>query len=337
MLPSRHAAEAYRKMALVKRHQPENVVMLRCPDCGRKGKYNIGALVVNPHDPDPFPSLQCTGYFRCKHCNAAGDWDFPPLLSMQIIGSAFIRDSAEEWTDDRIIFGRAPLYDGYEGRFATDSEEHLLQQLRQSPEDGWLWDRLGNLYHHAGRPDLAIVAFEEAVRRDPEQFESHFTLGMLLSVLDHQEESGHHLRLALATARSYSRLDPLRLRELAAVSLRELVGLHDRTGGKVPVMPTREEYGAEQFTSLLGGDGPVSLQTLGMNTDDLSTFHPIAETFVGQERIAASQRAMEPQHARTEIAASRGTPVRVGRKVGRNEPCPCGSGLKYKRCCGRGV
>lgn len=23
------------------------------------------------------------------------------------------------------------------------------------------------------------------------------------------------------------------------------------------------------------------------------------------------------------------------RKVGRNEPCPCGSGKKYKRCCGR--
>nr|MDO8112522.1 SEC-C metal-binding domain-containing protein [Candidatus Sigynarchaeota archaeon] len=23
-----------------------------------------------------------------------------------------------------------------------------------------------------------------------------------------------------------------------------------------------------------------------------------------------------------------------GRKIGRNEPCPCGSGLKYKRCCG---
>lgn len=22
-----------------------------------------------------------------------------------------------------------------------------------------------------------------------------------------------------------------------------------------------------------------------------------------------------------------------GRKVGRNEPCPCGSGRKYKRCC----
>jgi preprotein translocase subunit SecA len=27
--------------------------------------------------------------------------------------------------------------------------------------------------------------------------------------------------------------------------------------------------------------------------------------------------------------------VRKERKVGRNEPCPCGSGKKYKQCCGR--
>ncbi|MDD2511045.1 MAG: preprotein translocase subunit SecA [Syntrophomonas sp.] len=30
-------------------------------------------------------------------------------------------------------------------------------------------------------------------------------------------------------------------------------------------------------------------------------------------------------------------PVRVGKKVGRNDLCPCGSGKKYKKCCGRGV
>ena len=23
------------------------------------------------------------------------------------------------------------------------------------------------------------------------------------------------------------------------------------------------------------------------------------------------------------------------KKIGRNDPCPCGSGLKYKKCCGR--
>lgn len=28
-------------------------------------------------------------------------------------------------------------------------------------------------------------------------------------------------------------------------------------------------------------------------------------------------------------------PVKKGKKVGRNEPCPCGSGKKYKQCCGK--
>ncbi|MCK5648583.1 MAG: SEC-C domain-containing protein, partial [Gammaproteobacteria bacterium] len=27
--------------------------------------------------------------------------------------------------------------------------------------------------------------------------------------------------------------------------------------------------------------------------------------------------------------------VRDGQKVGRNQPCPCGSGKKYKQCCGK--
>jgi len=34
-------------------------------------------------------------------------------------------------------------------------------------------------------------------------------------------------------------------------------------------------------------------------------------------------------------AAENAKPVRTGPKVGRNDPCPCGSGKKYKHCCGR--
>ena len=29
------------------------------------------------------------------------------------------------------------------------------------------------------------------------------------------------------------------------------------------------------------------------------------------------------------------TTIVKGKKVGRNDPCPCGSGKKYKHCCGR--
>jgi SEC-C motif-containing protein len=30
-----------------------------------------------------------------------------------------------------------------------------------------------------------------------------------------------------------------------------------------------------------------------------------------------------------------GPPIRKEPKIGRNEPCPCGSGKKYKKCCGK--
>jgi preprotein translocase subunit SecA len=36
-----------------------------------------------------------------------------------------------------------------------------------------------------------------------------------------------------------------------------------------------------------------------------------------------------------EVAPGKPKPVkRIGKKVGRNDPCPCGSGKKYKKCCG---
>jgi preprotein translocase subunit SecA len=49
----------------------------------------------------------------------------------------------------------------------------------------------------------------------------------------------------------------------------------------------------------------------------------------------------EQQRQATEVInevteeVSRAKPSRVGPKVGRNDPCPCGSGKKYKNCCGR--
>ena len=29
-------------------------------------------------------------------------------------------------------------------------------------------------------------------------------------------------------------------------------------------------------------------------------------------------------------------PKKVAKSIGRNDPCPCGSGKKYKNCCGQG-
>jgi preprotein translocase subunit SecA len=44
--------------------------------------------------------------------------------------------------------------------------------------------------------------------------------------------------------------------------------------------------------------------------------------------MADQAAAAQPQKVATIV---RGVP-----RVGRNDPCPCGSGKKYKKCCGKG-
>jgi preprotein translocase subunit SecA len=44
---------------------------------------------------------------------------------------------------------------------------------------------------------------------------------------------------------------------------------------------------------------------------------------------------LPPGQGAAQAEAERKPFVRDGRKVGRNEPCPCGSGKKYKQCHGK--
>jgi preprotein translocase subunit SecA len=52
------------------------------------------------------------------------------------------------------------------------------------------------------------------------------------------------------------------------------------------------------------------------------------------------ERAPEREKVAVETATSaddtlQKQPVKKDRKAGRNDTCPCGSGKKYKNCCGR--
>jgi preprotein translocase subunit SecA len=71
----------------------------------------------------------------------------------------------------------------------------------------------------------------------------------------------------------------------------------------------------------------------------------LVETVFRAELVPASMEpdrgprgvvAHHPSVAQSRDRSIKGTVARTKRKVGRNEPCPCGSGKKYKRCCGRG-
>jgi preprotein translocase subunit SecA len=77
-------------------------------------------------------------------------------------------------------------------------------------------------------------------------------------------------------------------------------------------------------------------------------FFPHAPDEVQQRRRQPSSRMTESKQSTTNIGlgsgpgqlqapqrAGKSQPVKLGEKVGRNDPCPCGSGKKFKHCHGK--
>ncbi|MGN8896869.1 preprotein translocase subunit SecA [Flavonifractor sp. HCP28S3_F3] len=61
--------------------------------------------------------------------------------------------------------------------------------------------------------------------------------------------------------------------------------------------------------------------------------------FLARIQVGSTVKRERVAKVTGESAGNDGTvkkqPVKKGHKVGRNDPCPCGSGKKYKKCCGR--
>ena len=85
-------------------------------------------------------------------------------------------------------------------------------------------------------------------------------------------------------------------------------------------------------------------------TDLIFRMEQLDEQFVGStfvetsaihEQAPSTSEIAQQQQEAIDASQQRGDvkidPIRNrGKKVGRNEPCPCGSGKKYKNCCMRG-
>ncbi|MCS1409231.1 MAG: Protein translocase subunit SecA [Verrucomicrobia subdivision 3 bacterium] len=66
------------------------------------------------------------------------------------------------------------------------------------------------------------------------------------------------------------------------------------------------------------------------------TVHQGANAFGNNSGQTSQQQASNiVSEANEAVSKTRATSVRTGPKVGRNDPCPCGSSKKYKQCCGK--
>ncbi|PIS31159.1 preprotein translocase subunit SecA [Candidatus Saganbacteria bacterium CG08_land_8_20_14_0_20_45_16] len=102
-------------------------------------------------------------------------------------------------------------------------------------------------------------------------------------------------------------------------TLREGIGLRG-VGGKDPLVEYKIE-GYKMFQEMMQG---VHQEIVGMI---------FKVQLVNQDNIPVSPMRNVTYGVPPKDNAPRQAPVHTAAKVGRNDPCPCGSGKKYKKCC----
>ena len=163
-------------------------------------------------------------------------------------------------------------------------------------------------------PALNATAFSQL---KPKQIEDRLIEQAEAMYEEREKELGSDNMRVLERLVMLRTIDNLWIEHLTAMeNMRQDVGLYAMGRQRDPLVIYKSE-GYKQFESLLST----------IQHDVVHTIYHVS--IVKQEAPAAAQAV---------AGKSGGSKQRLkvgGRKIGRNDPCPCGSGKKYKKCCGR--
>jgi uncharacterized protein YecA (UPF0149 family) len=310
---------------------------LVCGACGASGRYKVGTVTLDPKvakspGRDAMDkAVGFTGYFRCRKCDAGGPWELPHetvayVTAMMVGALAGIKDVP-------LIFGCTATFDKRIFRYATDSEAHLKGLIDQEPERAFLWVRLGNLYSNSDQNERAQTAYERAIELDPKDIEAHSMLGQLLNETGQPLEAVPNWHAVLKHARDARQVNKELRRKLVRGAIECLLEARAQSNGQIDLLPKLDPAELQKGRE----DEPVVLHLREFDLGSAEGMNDLCSMFVEQPRRTG--RGLLRRGNKLLPDASENWPAtpthREPLTVGRNEPCPCGSGHKYKKCCGR--
>ena len=226
----------------------------------------------------------------------------------------------------------------------TQSEGFMSSERDSNPQDfaEWLLSvfpvaiRAGELKKYAGKPEEASEFIYSQVEEAYElkcSMEDHNHLAnmeryVLLNCID--TEWQQYLR-AMDELRDDVRLRAYGQRDPLVEYKREAFNLFEELMSRIKI-----NIATGVFRSSTSIDSMQNFMARMRQPRRVQATHAEVSALAG----AAPQQAPEPARKQTDAfdkameAASAQPIVRDGPKVGRNDPCPCGSGKKYKKCCG---
>lgn len=307
---------------------------LRCDACGRAFKRSFAWVAVSP-DPglaDDWDGVVPSEIVECPGCGAVDEYTVPPSsttgLLLKTLGSKGGSRSRKG-----VIVAASRLWDGTIVQRPTQALQRLRELTRELADSAEAFLRLGNGYKRWGLTDEAIWAWKKACELDEGEVEAAYALARhLLGPGGDPTEGFQYLRLAVARLPS------------AVQDERVPEGV---VGGIIGLVEDVAEAAAEPFGLMAawaapgpGGWGQMTISLVDLTK--VERFDRLFELVLGGHfqalELTPDLPDEEPTLLQGLLGEGRGTPPphRAPARVGRNDPCPCASGKKHKRCCGRG-
>jgi preprotein translocase subunit SecA len=225
-----------------------------------------------------------------------------------------------EWVEETLVTLTGELLAGNRHDWDLDSLRQQVERIFPMPEN-FDWQ------------DLEQLA-------DREEMVDHL-MELAEAAYDHKEqELGPELMRKLERVWMLNVMDRLWIQHLTAIDdLREGIGLR-AYGQRDPLIEYKVEA-ARMFDDLQATIRSEVVYTIyHLQVQQQAPPPPPTRHAVesgpdkGDDSTPGPNGAARRTPARRDGAAAVRQPVHVGAKVGRNDPCPCGSGKKYKRCHG---
>jgi tetratricopeptide (TPR) repeat protein len=294
---------------------------LRCTACGYERDHHVEKVYCDLGTVDrrkrgeevPYSEFIVPQRITCPKCGAVDQYE--------LTGDAYLAFTAQLMKS--MARGETPKPAGGPLREVVEALANVRKDHGdRSPDDDddrVVYTRFTVAGDREMHPLEAVDMYSRQVETEPDNADLRVRYGNVLRFLGRREEAALHYRAAVQA-------DPANVEACASLaSVAREVGDHAEARRMLQRVlelapdsklsrQDREEYVQFALEELAELDGPAR-----------STPRRTALAFAtGSDRRGSAGQPSGTQQ-----------PVRHAGKVGRNEPCPCGSGKKYKKCCGR--
>jgi tetratricopeptide (TPR) repeat protein len=314
--------------------KPISSFPLRCTKCGRTYEYELENIYVCEHGSPVIGDI-----IQCKGCGSIETYEMTDPSQMRITAEMLRVVAFQQRQEKGEVSGQldSPIKPLKRldlttlGRKVKSTGEayHLLEaEIEKHPQNADIQKRMGNLLKNGGKPDLAFPYYLEAIRINPDDVESHYSIVDMLIDQKRYGEAIPYLERLVPLCRE-CKMAERRRRNMFSALLDQVQIIRQETGHNVELFPLAKTE------NLAVTNNSITLDLRSFEPTDPEDFEWLYNAFRYGQMPENRLKSEVPIEATPLGGKTLQLPVAKVEKVGRNDPCPCGSGKKYKKCCGR--